>query len=70
MITLRFLFLGDTQLECEDAADADDDGEISIADPITTLAYMFTGGVALKAPGRPFPWFDPTPDDLSCGGKN
>lgn len=65
--TLHFLFLGGEGLACEDAADTDDDGALSIADPVASLSYLFAGGRVPVAPGVRYPWFDPTPDGLTCG---
>ncbi|KKQ57098.1 MAG: hypothetical protein US74_C0008G0025 [Parcubacteria group bacterium GW2011_GWA2_38_13] len=62
---LGWLFLGDTQGICKDAADSDDDGNINISDPIAILNFLFLGG---EAPKEPFnqPGLDPTPDFLGC----
>jgi len=67
--TLRYLFLGNETLPCEDAADADDDGVLRISDPITTLGFLFNGTGVIRAPGARFAWFDPTPDGLGCADK-
>jgi hypothetical protein len=64
---LRFLFLGGEVLQCEDAADVDDSGILDTTDPIFLLSYLFLAGSPIQAPVGPFPWFDPTPDDLPCG---
>ena len=63
---LEFLFLGGEAPPCEDAADTNDDGELTLTDPIKTLHYLFLGGTVIKAPGVNYPWFDPTPDGLAC----
>jgi len=63
---LLHLFLDDSpDLDCLDAADVDDTGELSITDPIVLLSFLFQAG---PAPQDPFPGCgpDPTPDDLSC----
>ncbi|MBI4582840.1 MAG: lamin tail domain-containing protein [Planctomycetes bacterium] len=63
---LLFLFIGDEEIPCEKAADADDSGDIEITDAILIMGYIFLGG---KPPAPPFPTFgpDPTPEDgLSC----
>lgn len=50
---------------CADAADANDDGAITISDPIYILLYLYCGGLP---PPLPFPaaGVDPTEDELSC----
>ena len=63
----RHLFQGGRQPECLDAADADDNGSLALTDPIAILIHLFLGRNPLPLPG-PEPWFDPSGDDLSCGG--
>jgi hypothetical protein len=63
--TLLFL-VGGKPPPCEDAADADDDGTIGVADAVTTIRHLFLGDGPLKAPGTSYPWLDPTPDSLAC----
>ncbi|MCH2582406.1 MAG: hypothetical protein MK133_14550, partial [Planctomycetes bacterium] len=62
--TLGYLFLGGPALNCIDAADADDSGQVALNDAIFLFANLFSGGRAIPAPfpdcGR-----DPTPDALS-----
>ena len=65
--TLNFLFRGGSALPCEDAADTDDDGQLTLTDAILTLHHLFRGGVVIRSPGTRHPWFDPTPDGLTCG---
>src|SRR6185503_10184528 len=50
---------------CEKAADADDDGQIAINDPVFLLLHLFAGG---KAPPPPFAecGSDLTSDALPC----
>ena len=50
---------------CEDAMDANDDGQVDTADVIFTLDYIFQGGLA---PALPFPdcGADLTDDLLGC----
>jgi hypothetical protein len=43
-----------------DAADADDDGSLTITDPIKVLNYLFLGADALPPP---FPGAGPDPSD-------
>jgi hypothetical protein len=63
--TLGFLFLGEAEPPCLDAADSNDDGRLDISDPVTTLTYLFLGGAPLPAPvGTPA--VDPTSDALHC----
>lgn len=48
---LRFLFQGEADPVCMDAADVDNSGGLSITDPIYILRYLFLGG---PAPVEPF----------------
>ena len=52
-------------LDCDDAADVNDDGTINIADAVFSLVYQFAGG---PPPPEPFPdpGIDPTDDALGC----
>jgi hypothetical protein len=65
--TLRFLFMGEGDPPCLDAADVNDDGEVNITDPIYLLSYLFQGGPEIPAPGALEPGIDGTPDQLGCG---
>ena len=67
IFTLGYLYLGEGDLKCDDAADATDDGEIDITDPILTLTYLFQGGARIPEPFASA-GFDPTGDSLTCGG--
>jgi len=62
---LGYLFLGDTELLCLDAADADDSGVLNITDAIYSLLFQFVGG---REPTKPFPecGIDPVMDALDC----
>jgi hypothetical protein len=63
---LGYLYLGDVEPPCLDAADVDDNGLLEITDPIVFLAYFFLGGPAFPAP---FPACGPDPgepDGLGC----
>jgi len=61
-----FLFLGNpVDLDCHDAADADDFGFLDISDGIYALDFLFTGGAQPSAP-CPDGGEDPTVDDLDC----
>ncbi len=65
---LNYLFVGGGRAPlCFDAADANDDGRVNIADAITLLLFLFDGGSTLPAP-HPDSGFDPTQDSLSCSG--
>ena len=57
---LGYLFLGSAEPACLDAADADDDGKIVIADAIGILGYLFLGSAAPPAPGPDVCGADPT----------
>ena len=56
---------GDTP-PCVDAADADDNGRISLLDPLLLLRYVFQDGDAPPVPGLEECGPDPTDDDLDC----
>ncbi len=63
---LRKLFFDIGSLPCRDAADVNDDGLLDLSDPITILAFLFTGGLP-PPPPFPFPGIDPTPaTSLGC----
>jgi hypothetical protein len=54
-------------INCLDAADANDDGFVNLADPIYTIQYLFLGGPQVRSP---FPdcGFDPSGDeDVNLG---
>ena len=66
MHVLGFLFTPDIFLLCKDAADADDNGGINIADVVNVFNFLFSGGKPPAAPG-PFDCGpDATEDDLDC----
>lgn len=62
--TLGYLFQG-LSLDCQDAADANNDGKIDIADPIFALAFLFTGGAPIPSP-YPQCGYDIDIDTLDC----
>ena len=62
---LEFLFLGVGTLLCEDGSDANDDGELDLADPITVVQRIL-GGPLLPAPTDRSLGPDPTDDVLNC----
>jgi hypothetical protein len=59
------LFVRPASLECADAADVDDDGQISIGDAVSLLSFLFLMAPP-PAPPHPAPGGDPSPDFLSC----
>ena len=61
---LSRLFLGGALLPCLDAADADDDGALSLADPVLILSWLFLGGPPPAEPGPDACGEDPTADAL------
>jgi hypothetical protein len=62
---LTSLFVSGEVLECADAADVNDDGDVDIADPIRLLGHLFLGEPA-PAPPSDGESGDPTPDLLGC----
>ena len=64
--TLSDLFLDGKALGCEDAADANDDGELNLSDAIHTLDFLYVGTAQIAAPGPEACGEDPTPDALGC----
>jgi hypothetical protein len=65
---LDYLHFAGAEPPCLDAADADDSGRLDLADALVLMNFLFLAGQALPPPGTRTPWFDPTGDDLSCGG--
>ena len=67
---LTRLFLHGQGFECEDAADADDNGAIELTDGIVVLDYLFRGAQPPPAPGPVIEGNDPTDDELrTCEGN-
>ncbi len=67
MEILFHLFHGNRDLQCLDASDLDDDGEVLMNDSIFGLTYLFLGGQAPTTPGVRYCGPDPTDDDaLDC----
>ena len=62
---LGWLFLGDLELDCRDAADSDDNGAVELTDAVRILQFLFLGSGALPPPG-PRCDEDPTDDRLDC----
>jgi len=52
-------------LSCPDAADVDDDGELTLTDITDLLDFLYRDGSPLPSP-FPGEGMDPTPDDLPC----
>ncbi|MGH2628886.1 MAG: hypothetical protein ACRDHY_19785, partial [Anaerolineales bacterium] len=67
LAVLARLFLAGDPLPCDDAADADDDGAVSVTDAVILLRRLFLGGLALPAPGPERCGVDPTADGLTSG---
>ncbi|MBT7130742.1 MAG: hypothetical protein HN891_08545 [Planctomycetes bacterium] len=64
---LALLFIpGSAQIECMDAADANDDGSVNITDAIKILDYLFVSNTPLPAPSDVC-GEDPTDDAITCG---
>ncbi|HLU47922.1 MAG TPA: hypothetical protein VK116_07550, partial [Planctomycetota bacterium] len=63
---LTFLFVGNVEVSCLDAADSDDSGALNLTDGIFVLNYLFVG--LSPAPPPPFPECgpDPTDDSTAC----
>ncbi|MDD5109977.1 MAG: putative metal-binding motif-containing protein [Patescibacteria group bacterium] len=66
--TLGALYGWGPALTCNDAADADNNGQLEgDKDPIYTLSWLFLGGPVTSDPGPFSPGLDPPPDDaLYC----
>jgi spore coat protein CotH len=62
---LQVLFQGAAQPPCFDALDANDDGDLTVSDPVYLLQHLFRSGPALPPP-YPTEGSDPTPDGLDC----
>lgn len=64
---IRYLFWGDIEFTCVEAADADDDGRINITDPIALLDFLFREGPP-PPPPYPDPGTDADDDPFDCQG--
>ena len=62
---LGWLFTGDTEPSCLDAADSNDDGHADLSDAVAILSFLF-GGAAPPAPPFGACGVDPTGDELGC----
>ncbi|MBN1421096.1 MAG: hypothetical protein JXP34_20155, partial [Planctomycetes bacterium] len=67
--TLHHLFDRRATMPCDDAMDVDDSGDLTIADPIALLNYVFLNGRRPPAPGPDRAGFDPTDDALGCAAQ-
>jgi hypothetical protein len=63
---LLYLFVPGHEITCLDAADADDNGLITIGDAVYGLTYLFAGGDPPLAPGPDECGRDTTPDEFLC----
>ena len=63
---LRDLFLGDSKILCDDAADANDDGAIVLSDAVHILNFLFAGRSAPVGAPAGLAQEDGTPDQLGC----
>jgi hypothetical protein len=63
------LFCDFFPLQCDDAADTDDDGRIDIVDLVVLLSALFTAEPQAEGIAPPYPEVgpDPTADSLGCG---
>ncbi len=63
--TIGVLLLGEGPFDCPDAADADDDGGVTITDVINTFSTLLSGESFIAAPGPFVCSPDSTADDLA-----
>ena len=63
---LSFLFLGDADPGCLDAADTDDNGMVEVTDGVRVFKFLFEGGEAPAASNAFQCGPDPTADTLDC----
>ena len=68
LLDTLFMFnylIGEESIDCLDAADTNDDGNVNVLDCVFLLHYAFANG---EEPPAPFPGCgsDPTDDDLGC----
>jgi len=66
ILILTALFAGQGSIECEDAADTNDDGAVDISDAVKALGYLFLGDKLPPGTTPGEPQEDPTPDNLRC----
>ena len=65
VVILDALFGDPTRLDCPDAADLNDDGELDISDAIGLFSYLFLGGFTPPPPCERVA-SDLTSDSLNC----
>ena len=64
---LEYAFLQGPDLPCQDAADIDDNGDVSaLIDALYLLRYGFLDGPAPPDPGRDECGLDSTEDEIGC----
>ena len=63
--TMQHLLTAGPPGPCNDAMDTDDDGSLTIADPLSSLFFLFGGHQEAAAPGLSC-GVDPTSDSLRC----
>ncbi len=66
LATLFAIFLGEFEIDCEDACDSKDDGTVDISDVIVTLRVLFLGDRVIPFPGMNVCGVDSTKDELDC----
>lgn len=69
VMILGYLFLGEGDPSCLEAADIDDDGEVNLTDAVGLLVHLFSGGPPPARPGPPgYPcgYDPPGSPDLGC----
>lgn len=65
ILIIEGLFQNGTLLDCDDAADVNDDGALDISDAIALLMHAFRGDFVIRSPGGVI-GPDPSPDHLGC----
>lgn len=66
VLTLEYLFKGETNLQCLDAADVDDSGRLDVTDAIYLLLFLFRDGLPPESPWQSGCGTDLTEDSLGC----
>ena len=64
LVTCNYQFAGGAAI-CLDALDVNDDGIITIIDPVSLLNFLFVMGIPPQPPYH-FADFDPTADGFGC----
>ncbi len=65
VVQILHIFGSDVALECLDAADSNDDGQVDVSDPLRTLTALFFAAT-LPSPGMTSFGPDPSCDELTC----